>query len=142
MTVGAGRVIAIVVGLALAASCSSGRSDFSGGSVREVERGLEQAGLVVCSRLSNTDGLANQATKTTVLNVGIDCHEELVAVVIDTFDAVVDRDAAARSLEVQTRPRRDGVVWTFGPHTIAVFGPRDHELMRTVIGAMDQIDAR
>lgn len=123
-------------------ACSSGRSDFESGSLRRLERRLEQSDLEVCSRLTNTAGLANQATRTDVLDVGRDCHGELLAVVVDRFGSAADRDASARALEVQSRPRRDGVVWTYGPNTVAVFGPRDHALMRSVIRTLDDVGAR
>lgn len=126
----------------LVAACGASRADFATGRLPDIERSLERSGLEVCSRLTNTAGLANQATKTTVWNVGVDCHEELVTIVIDRFATETDRDAAARALEVQTRPRRDGVVWTFGPQTVAVFGPRDHQVMQKVTRALDRIDAR
>ncbi len=135
-TLTAGVVALLVV------ACGSSRADFAIGTPADIERSLERSGLEVCSRLTNTAGLANQATKTTVWNVGVDCHEELVTVVIDRFATETDRDAAARALEVQTRPRRDGVVWTFGPQTVAVFGPRDHDVMQKVTRALERIDAR
>lgn len=136
------RALPAVVLALLVVACGSSRADFATGTLADIERSLERSGLEVCSRLTNTAGLANQATKTTVWNVGVDCHEELVTVVIDRFATETDRDAAARALEVQTRPRRDGVVWTFGPQTVAVFGPRDHQVMQKVTRALDRIDAR
>ncbi|MEO6468325.1 MAG: hypothetical protein ABIP21_04430 [Acidimicrobiia bacterium] len=128
--------------LAMVASfgCQS-RAKFDVHPIADIESALRDRGLAVCSTLDNSKGLANQAASTRVLNVAIDCHEEIVPVVVDRFHDAPDRDAAARNFESLNRPRGHGVVWTWANFTISAFGPRDDRVIDRVTAAMDRLGA-
>ena len=128
--------------LAMVASfgCQS-RAEFDVHPIADIERALRSRGLAVCTTLDNSKGLANQAASTRVLNVAIDCHDEIVPLVVDRFRHARDRDAAARNFESLNRPRGDGVVWTWANFTISAFGPRDDHVIDRVTEAMDRLGA-
>ncbi len=141
MPVRTAGVLAGLVAVVALPACVS-HAGFERRSVGEIERALGRSGLEVCTRLTNTAGLANQARSSRVLNVAADCHDEIVPIVVDRFANRNDRDAAARHLEVASRPRADGVVWTWAQYTIAAFGPRDDQVMNRITAALDRLGAR
>ncbi len=121
--------------------CQS-RATFETRPIANIERALRGRGLEVCTTLDNAKGLANQAVSTRVLNVAVDCHEEIVPLIVDRFTGAADRDGAARNFESMNRPRGDGVVWTWANFTIAAFGPRDDRVIERVTKAMDRLGAK
>ena len=139
------RRVAVVGGLLIAAvvlfGCQS-RASFETRPIAAIERALRGRGLKVCTKLDNSKGLANQAVSTRVLNVAVDCHEEIVPLIVDRFSDAADRDSATRNFESTNRPRGDGVVWTWANFTIAAFGPRDDRVIERVTNAMDQLGAK
>ncbi len=138
------RWAALVAGALVAFSlvgCQS-RAEFEVRPIVDIERALRSRGLEVCTTLDNSKGLANQAASTRVLNVAIDCHEEIVPLVVDRFRHERDRDGAARNFESMSRPHGDGVVWTWANFTISAFGPRDDRIIRRVTDAMDRLGAQ
>ena len=90
----------------------------------------------------HADGLANQATASRVMLVGVDCHKGVVSLVVDTFAKAADRDAAARNFESEVRPRGDGVVWTWGRFTIFAIAGREPTVMDRLTTALDRLSAR
>lgn len=74
--------------------------------------------------------------------VGIDCHEGVVSLVVDTFANAADRDAAARNFESEVRPRGDGVVWTWGQCTIFAIAGREPAVMDRLTTGLDRLGAR
>lgn len=136
--------VALVAGALAVASllgCQS-RAEFDVRPIADVEGALRSRGLAICTTLDNSKGLANQATSTRVLNVAIDCHEEIVPLLVDQFRHARDRDAAARNFDSMNRPRGDGVVWTWANFTISAFGPRDDQVIDRVTDAMDRLGAK
>ena len=61
---------------------------------------------------------------------------------VDRFDDAEARDGAARQFEALTRPRSDGVVWTWGPYTLFANGARDDAVMERITEALDQAGAQ
>ena len=139
------RRVAMVGALLMAVMVSLGcqsRATFETRPIANIERALSGRGLEVCTTLDNAKGLANQAVSTRVLNVAVDCHEEIVPLIVDRFTGAADRDGAARNFESMNRPRGDGVVWTWANFTIAAFGPRDDRVIERVTKAMDRLGAK
>ena len=134
-------VLAGLLAMGAAFGCQS-RPAFAVRPIADIERVLRARGLAVCTTLDNSKGLANQAVSTRVLNVAIDCHEEIAPLVVDRFRHARDRDAAARNFESINRPRSDGVVWTWANFTISAFGPRDDQVIDRVTAAMDRLGAK
>lgn len=133
-------LVAGVLAMASLFGCQS-RAEFDVRPIADIEGSLRSRGLAICATSDNSKGLANQAASTRVLNVAIDCHEEIVPVVVDRFRHARDRDAAARNFESLNRPRGDGVVWTWAQFTISAFGPRDDQVIDRVTDAMDRLGA-
>ena len=137
--------VAIVGALLMAGvmllGCQS-QAAFETRPIADIERALRGGALEVCTKTDNAKGLANQAVFTRVLNVAVDCHEEIVPLIVDRFTGAGDRDAAARNFESMSRPRGDGVVWTWANFTIAAFGPRDDRVIERVTKAMDRLGAK
>ena len=134
-------VLAGLLAMVAAFGCQSGAA-FDVRPIAGIEGALRARGLAVCTTLDNSKGLANQAVSTRVLNVAIDCHEEIVSLVVDRFRHARDRDAAARNFESINRPRSDGVVWTWANFTISASGPRDDQVIDRVTAAMDRLGAK
>ena len=134
-------MLAGLLAMVAAFGCQS-RAAFDQRPIAEIARAIRADGLTVCTTLDNSKGLANQAVSTRVLNVAIDCHEEIVPLVVDRFRHVRDRDAAARNFESMNRPRGDGVVWTWANFTVSAFGPRDDRVIDRVTKAMDRLGAQ
>ncbi len=132
---------ALLTAVVVMLGCQS-PATFETRSIADIERALRGRGLEVCTTLDNSKGLANQAVSTRVVNVALDCHEEIVPLIVDRFTGAADRDGATRNFESTNRPRGDGVVWTWANFTIAAFGPRDDRVIERVTKAMDQLGAK
>ncbi len=123
-------------------ACGPGHDDFDRHTIGELTTAIERGRLEVCSTSTNTAGFANQATSTRILFVAVDCHDEVVTLIVDRFANRGDRDAAARNFESQQRPHADGVVWTWGQFTIEVVGARDDAVMGRLGPILDRIGAQ
>jgi hypothetical protein len=132
-----------VVGLVLVAACT-GRADFSDRhSFADVEHVIGQAGLEICSTSRHSDGLANQATATRTYEIAASCPStDVVRLIVDRYPDAESRDGAARQFEALTRPRSDGVVWTWGPLTLFATGEHDDAVMADLTDALDEAGAR
>ncbi len=142
MRPGRAAVAVAVALLALAAGCGS-RDAFEPHTFDEVTNALTAEGIQICSsRL--TDGHSNQAIAGREFVVAIDCQsgdDDQATIVVDEFDDVEDRDAAARNFEAHIRPRAYGAVWTFGQFAIYASGPRDDQVEERVTDALDKVGA-
>ncbi len=104
---------------------------------------FEKGGLDVCAVARDPDGLANEAIDTRTYTVALDCDGGArVRLIVDRFDDVAARDGAAQQFEVRTRPRSDGVVWTWGPYTLFANGARDDDVMERLTEALDDAGAK
>ncbi len=134
----AGVACALMVG----GACAD-RADFHTQRLADVRSALRKGGIKICSESHDPDGLANQATETRTYNVAIDCKtDEPVRLIVDRFSNAADRDGAARQFEVLSRPRSDGVVWTWGPYTLFANGARDDNIMERLTTALDDAGAK
>lgn len=133
---------ALAFATVLAASCGAGRADFGDQRLSEVRSGLRSGGIEICSETRRPDGLANEAIETRIYTVAIDCDDERIRLTVDRFDDAEARDGAARNFESLTRPRSDGVVWTFGPYTLFANGARDDVVMERLTDALDAAGAK
>jgi hypothetical protein len=133
---------ALALVLLLTAGCS-GRADFDEHvTFADVEGVVHDAGLSVCSVSHHPDGLANQAEASRTYRIGQECpSDDVVQLVVDRFADEADRDGAARQFEVLTRPRGDGVVWTWGPMTIFATAEHDDAVMDRLTAAFDEAGA-
>jgi hypothetical protein len=138
----AGVGAAVLAAAVLAVGCTS-RADFDEDrSFADVEQVVEQAGLAICSIHRQPDGVANQATATRTYAIGRSCpSDDVVRLTVDRFDDADARDGAARQFEVLTRPRGDGVVWTWGPLTLFATAQHDDAVMDALAGALDDAGA-
>lgn len=123
-------------------ACGPGHGAFDDHTMHELTTAIGQGRLEVCSTSSHSNGFANQATSTRILFLAIDCHDEVVTLIVDRFRNRDDRDAAARNFESQQRPLADGVVWTWGPFTIEAVGARDDAIMNRLTQVLDRIGAQ
>lgn len=135
------RRVAAGLLLVLGAACSSGRAPFEPRTVAELQLALVRDGLERCGRPISL-APANQAVERQAIAVARDCHEGVATLVVDRFESAEARDAAARAFEAQARPRVDGVLWTWGPFTILVTGPRDDATLDRVADVLDRLGAR
>jgi hypothetical protein len=136
-------VAAATLVVALAAGCGAGRADFGDLRMSDVRNALRNGDLQICGEAREPDGLANEAIETRIYTVAIDCDSgERVRLIVDRFDSSDDRDGAAQQFEVLTRPRSDGVVWTWGPFTLFVNGARDDGVMERLTDALDDAGAK
>jgi len=100
-----------------------------------LEGDITAAGLVVCSRSDVPDPRATDAVAARSLVVAGACAGGQTALVqADRFADDADRDAAARSLEGQVRPRGAATVRTFGDLVVVTRGGADD-------GVADRLDA-
>jgi len=139
---GARVACAVLLAAVGVAACTS-RSDFSSRrSFRDVERTIDRAGLQICSTHRTPGGLANQATATRTYTIGRSCPtDDVVRLIVDRFPDATSRDGAARQVEVLTRPRGDGLVWTWGPLTLFATGEHDDAVMDRLTRALDGVGA-
>lgn len=137
-----GASVLVVIAAVGMVACGPGHDEFDHHTIGELTAAVEQGGLEVCSTSRNSNGFANQAMSTRILFVAIDCHDEVVTLIVDEFANRDDRDAAARNLESQQRPHADGVVWTFGQFTLEAAAGRDDAIMERLTLALDQIGAK
>ncbi len=136
------RLVALALVVVAAAACGAGRADFGDQRLADVRTALRTGDLEICSETRRPDGLANEAIDTRIYAVAIDCAGERVRVTVDRFDNVDARDGAARQFEALTRPRSDGVVWTFGPYTLFANGARNDDVMERLTDALDAAGAK
>jgi hypothetical protein len=140
----AGAAVAVALALVclLVAGCS-GRADFDEPvTFQDVEQVVHDAGLSICSTSRHPDGLANQAQATRTYRIGEECpSDDVVRLVVDRFDDAEHRDGAARQFEVLSRPRGDGVVWTWGPLTLFATAEHDDEVMDRLTAGLDDAGA-
>lgn len=144
MTRRAGAAVAVALALliVLTTGCG-GRADFDEPvTFADVEGVVHDAGLSICSTSRHTDGLANQAEATRVYRIGEVCpSDDVVRLVVDRFADEQHRDGAARQFEVLSRPRGDGVVWTWGPLTLFATAEHDDAVMDRLVAAFDEAGA-
>ncbi|MGZ8761722.1 MAG: hypothetical protein ACXW2Y_00180 [Acidimicrobiia bacterium] len=136
------RLVAVALLVAVVAACGPGRAEFGDEQLSDVRGALGAGGLEICTETRDPDGLANEAIETRVYAVAIDCNAERVRLVVDRFDDADARDGAARQFEGLTRPRSDGVVWTWGPYTLFANGARDDDVMERLTTALDDAGAK
>lgn len=135
--------VAAVLVLTVAAGCTDRAGFDDDVGFADVERTVRDAGLEICSTARDRDGLANQAVASRVYRVGEECpSDDIVRLVVDRFDDEEHRDGAARQFEVLTRPRGDGVVWTWGPLTLFATAEHDDAVMDRLTDALDDAGAR
>lgn len=144
MSRAAGAALAVLLAAVVGIGACTGRADFSSPrSFRDVERVVARAGLEICSTHPTRGGLANQARATRTYTIGQSCPSgDVVRLVVDRFPDATSRDGAARKFEVLTRPRGDGVVWTWGPLTLFATGEHDDAVMDRLTKALDAAGAR
>ncbi len=133
---------ALAFAAVLAVSCGAGRADFGDQRLSDVRAALGTGDLDICSETRRPDGLANEAIETRIYTVAIDCDEDRIRLTVDRFDDAEARDGAARQFEGLTRPRSDGVVWTWGPYTLFANGARDDDVMERLTDALHAAGAK
>ena len=111
-------------------------------SFARIERSFTDAGLHICS-VSKDNRNANQAIASRQYRLAFDCAtDDDAAVVVDEFKEAEDRDAAARNLEVQARPRAGGAVWTLGHFAILVHGATTNDnVVKVTNSALKKLSA-
>lgn len=131
-----------VAALLFLAACGD-RADFDeAASFSDIEDAITNGGLEICDAANSDDGRANQAVESRQYDVAFDCDgDATLPLDIDEYDAVSDRDAAARNFEAQARPRGYGAVWTYGPLTIFTFGERDDAVEERLTDVLDELGA-
>jgi hypothetical protein len=100
------------------------------GALDALEADVAAAGLAVCSRSDVPDPRATDAAAARTLVVATSpgaCGGTTALVQADAFADSSDRDAAARSLEGQVRPRGSATVRTYGDLVVVVRGGADDE---------------
>jgi hypothetical protein len=134
---------ALALLVVLVAACGAGRAEFGDQRLSDVRTALRKGHLEVCSETRRPDGLANEAIDTRILTVALDCDDgDRVRLTVDRFDDVDARDGAAQQFEVLSRPRSDGVVWTWGPFTLFANGARDDDVMERLTATLDDVGAK
>jgi hypothetical protein len=135
--------LALAVLVVVAGACGTARADFGTQRLSDVRAALAKGDLRVCGETRHPDGLANEAIETRVYTVAIDCAgDDRVRLTVDRFDDTEARDGAAQQFEVLSRPRSDGVVWTWGPFTLFANGARDDDVMERLTDALDTAGAQ
>jgi hypothetical protein len=131
-----------VAALVFLAACGD-RADFDrAASFTDIEDAITNGGLEICEAENSDDGRANQAVESRQYEIAFDCDgDATLPLDIDEYDAVEDRDAAARNFESQARPRGYGAVWTYGPFTIFTFGERDDAVEERLTDVLDGLGA-
>ena len=139
---GGAVALALAVSLVVAAGgCGGSRAPFEARTFAEVEEALTEQGLQICG-VEPSGARANQAADGRAYRVAVDCTgEDDATVVVDRFDSAAHRDAAARNLEGQVRPRAGGAVWTLGPFAVVVSGPTDDDVVNRVTDALENAGA-
>jgi hypothetical protein len=116
-------VLAVVV---IAAGGDRSRQGPRGtGALDALEADVTAAGLAVCSRADVPDPRATDAVAARTLVVATSpgaCGGTTALVQADAFADDADRDAAARSLEGQARPRGSASVRTYGDLVVVTRG--------------------
>jgi hypothetical protein len=136
------RVGALFALLLIVAACGSRDSFDQEASLADIEDAITSGGLEICETSKDDDGYANEAAATHDYVVAFDCDSgDTVPVVIDEFDDVDARDAAARNFESQVRPRGYGAVWTYDQFTIFTFGERDDAVEEQLTEVFDDLGA-
>jgi hypothetical protein len=137
--------VALAVVLVLVSWASHERSEPGSGSFAQVEGAFVTAGLTVCTTSVAADPLAPGAlaSRTYVLGpAGTGCAGDAATVVVDRFETVSDRDAAAHRFEVLNRPRGSGAVWTLGDTTVSVRGSSGSAVQAALAPALYAAGAR
>ncbi len=133
--------VAVLAGVLAGCSGPAGFDERVG--YRDIERTIARAGLEVCSVDRDPEGMANEATDSRVYEIAASCpSEDVVRLVVDRFDDEEARDGAARQFEVLSRPRGDGVVWTWGPMTLFATAEHDDAVMDRLSDALDEAGAQ
>jgi hypothetical protein len=132
-----------VVGVAavlLAGGCAS-TATFDDGSLDELESGLDAAGLSVCEESTDDVDMPGART-TTTYELAFDCDTDDTAFVAATeYDTRDHRDGAAA--QYASQPTRGlEAVWTLGPYTVVLSGPRDDDVADAVTETLDDLGAR
>jgi hypothetical protein len=135
---------AIAAGVILASGCTT-QSAFDDRSLDELEAGLDDHGLTICGQSTESVDLPG-ATSTTTYDLAFDCDTDgsqtdgSAFVAVTEYDNRDDRDGAAAQFE--TKPTSGlGAVWTFGPYTVVLSGPRDNDVADAVTETLDDLDA-
>ncbi|HSK57738.1 MAG TPA: hypothetical protein VK935_01670, partial [Actinomycetospora sp.] len=100
------------------------------GALDALEADVTAAGLAVCSRSDLPDPRATDAVAARTLVIATSpgaCAGDTAVVQADAFADDADRDAAARSLEGQVRPRGAASVRTYGALVVVTRGGGDDE---------------
>jgi hypothetical protein len=140
-----GAAFALVVAAAVLVG-GSGRDEFGGGSVQQVQDALTGRGLVVCDGGFDDAGPDGGAVSTRELEVGADgdCGETLI-LQIDAYGDVGSRDAAARAAEGRHRPRTFGTVFTWRQYTLYLQADQaagDAAIRDGIVEALEALGAR
>jgi len=133
----AALLVPLLVGTAILAGC--GRDAHRPGSFAEVDAAVAGAGLRVCAR-EDVAVLAPGARAERRYEVGPGCLRGggRATLLVTEYGDADARDAAARGLEVQSRPSASGAVWTLGPFTLAVGGERDGAVVDRLTDSLDR----
>ncbi|GAA4801365.1 hypothetical protein GCM10023200_42800 [Actinomycetospora chlora] len=110
------------------------------------------AGLTVCESTDLPDPRATNAVASRTLVVAQDCAaagaapaavgDRRAEVQVDRFADTAARDAAARSIEGQVRPRGSATVLTTGELTVVVRGTSDDTTAQRLVDALRAAGAR
>jgi hypothetical protein len=120
--------VVLVVVLIAAGGDRSRQGPRGTGALDALEADVTAAGLAVCSRADVPDPRATDAVAARTLVVATSpgaCGGDTVLVQVDAFADDTDRDAAARSLEGQVRPRGAASVRTYGDLVVVSRGGGD-----------------
>jgi hypothetical protein len=145
----------LIVAFAAVVACvvivaGQGRDDFNdsgGGSADALAAAFRAHGLTICESGEPDSGrgsggaISTQQLRTAVPNA---CADDSIVVQLDRYAKVGDRDAAARSAELHSRPRAFGTVYTW--HRYTVYLQADDASGQTatrdrVIDALDSVGA-
>jgi hypothetical protein len=133
----AALIVPLLAGGAILAGC--GRDVYRPASFAEVDAAVAGAGLRVCAR-EDVSARAPGARAARRYDVGRACRpgSGRATLLVTEYDDAGARDAAARGLEVQSRPPASGAVWTLGPFTLAIGGERDGDVVDRLTDGLDR----